>query len=223
MEILYLDNHLLVVNKQAGQPVQADRSGDADLLAEAKRFIGEKFNKPGNVFAGLVHRLDRPVSGVLVLARTSKAASRLSAQFRERTVEKEYVALVEGRVTEEGTIASFLRKEGTRVRQVSGGTAGGKEAELRYEPLGILGRRSLVKVVPLTGRPHQIRVQLSNQGFPIVGDLKYRASEEFDGRNIALHCHRMTLAHPVGGLRMTWTAPLPSTWPGEVVDLLGRE
>jgi len=223
VEILYLDNHLLVVNKAAGQPVQADRSGDADLLAEAKRLIGEKFNKPGNVFVGLVHRLDRPVSGVLVLARTSKAASRLSAQFRERTVEKEYVALVEGRVTEEGTIASFLRKEGTRVRQVSGGTAGGKEAELRYEPLGILGRRSLVKVVPLTGRPHQIRVQLSNQGFPIVGDLKYRASEEFDGRNIALHCHRMTLAHPVGGLRMTWTAPLPSTWPGEVVDLLGRE
>jgi len=216
VEVLFLDNHLLVVNKPAGQPVQEDSSGDLDLLTEAKAFIGREFNKPGKVFIGLVHRLDRPVSGVVVFARTSKAAARLSDQFRRRIVRKEYLALVEGWVTEPRSVTSFLQKRGVKVRQVKESAPGAKEATLRYEPLAVFGRRSLIKVVPLTGRPHQIRVQLSHDGFPIVGDVKYGAKLSLDGRNIALHCHRMTLAHPVLKEERTWSTPPPVSWPADV-------
>ncbi len=220
VNVLYLDNHLLVVDKPAGQPVQGDRSGDLDLVREAKSFIGTKFDKPGNVFIGLVHRLDRPVSGVVVLARTSKAASRLSDQFRNRTVQKEYVALVEGRVTEPGELTSFIRKDSGVVKLVRPKVAGAMKAILRYEPLAVFGHRSVLRVMPETGRPHQIRIQLASEVFPIVGDMRYGASSEFDGRNIALHCHRMTLEHPVQKTQSTWSAALPRSWPQEVREVL---
>lgn len=220
MDVLYLDNHLLVVSKPAGQPIQEDQSGDLDLLTEAKALVAREFKKPGKVFLGLVHRLDRPVSGVVVFARTSKAAARLSEQFRNRTVRKEYVALVEGRVTEGGTIRSFLRKRGTKVRVVKEGSSGAKEAILRYDVLAVFGRRSLVEIGLVTGRPHQIRVQLSRAGFPIIGDMKYGSGQAFDGRNIALHCHRLTILHPTVGDARTWDAAPPASWPQDVRELL---
>ena len=216
MEVLFIDNHLLVVNKPAGQPVQGDSSGDPDLLNEAKAFVGQKYNKPGKVFLGLVHRLDRPVSGVVALARTSKAASRLSEQFRLGTVRKEYLAIVEGRPIEGKHLVSFLKKEEQRVRQVKEGSPGAKRAQLDYELVIVMGQDALVRVYPKTGRPHQIRVQLAKDGYPILGDLKYGAKRTFDGRNLALHSLRLTLEHPVLKKPMTWSAPLPNQWPQEV-------
>ncbi len=211
-EVLYVDNHLLVVNKPAGVLVQGDRTGDPDLLSEAKIWLKEHFNKPGNVFLGLVHRLDRPVSGVIVFGRTSKGASRLSDQFRRRIPKKEYVAITQG-VLEGGRIlVDYLLKERERVRIVPPDTPGAQRAELRYEVVGSREGRSLVRVWLKTGRPHQIRVQLANLGNPIVGDMRYGAKTELDGRNLALHCYRLGLQHPTRDEWMSWNAVPPKSW-----------
>lgn len=226
LDVLYLDNHLLVVNKPAGLPIQEDESGDRDLLTIGKAFLKKEFDKPGDVFLGLVHRLDRPVSGVVVFARTSKAASRLSAQFRERTPDKRYIALVEGRLTGEGTEVDYLLKKGRIVERVKPGHPRGQRAEMNWKALATdksrLGILSLVEVELLTGRSHQIRVQLSGMGFPILGDLKYRATRPFDGRNMALHAHRITIEHPTKREKMTFTAPFPKTWRGYFDDVRGN-
>ena len=218
LDVLYLDNHLLVVNKPAGLPIQEDESGDRDLLTIGKAFLKKEFDKPGDVFLGLVHRLDRPVSGVVVFARTSKAASRLSAQFRERTPHKRYIALVEGRLTGEGTQVDYLLKKGRIVERVKPGNPRGQRAEMNWKSLATdksrLGMLSLLEVELLTGRPHQIRVQLSGMGYPILGDVKYRSKHSFDGRNMALHAHRITIEHPTKREKMTFTAPFPKTWRG---------
>ncbi len=217
-DVLYLDNHLLAVGKPAGLLVQADRTGDPDLLTLGKAFLKERFDKPGNVFLGLVHRLDRPVSGVVVLARTSKAASRLSDQFRRRVPEKRYLALVEGRLSGQGTREDWLAKVDRHVRVVKPGHPQGKRAELRWQalasertPSGVL---SLVEVTLLTGRAHQIRVQLAALGHPIRGDLRYGAGREFDGRNLALHSYRLDIEHPTKREPMSFSAPPPPTWRG---------
>ncbi len=217
-EVLYLDNHLLVVAKPAGLLVQADATGDPDLLTLGKAFLKERYDKPGNVFLGLVHRLDRPVSGVVVLARTSKAASRLSDQFRRRTPEKRYLALVEGRLDGSGTREDWLVKIDRHVRIIQPGTPGAKRAELRWQVLATertkAGALSLVEVELLTGRAHQIRVQLAALGHPIWGDLRYGAAREFDGRNLALHSYRLTVEHPTKRERMAFSALPPQTWRG---------
>ena len=210
--ILYLDNHLLVLNKPAGVLVQGDASGDLDLLTAGKAFLKERFNKPGNVFLGLVHRLDRPVSGVMVFARTSKAASRLANQFRARTVHKWYVAMVKGRMIGHGTLIDYVRKDHRTVRIVDENHPKGLRAELSYKVLKHIKDRSIVLVKLATGRPHQIRVQLSNQGFPIIGDFKYGAKEELDGRNLALHSGLLEIEHPTRQEQMKWSAPVPDIW-----------
>jgi len=213
LKVLYLDNHLLVVDKPAGVLAQADRTGDTDLLTIGKAYLKERFDKPGNVFLGLVHRLDRPASGVMVLARTSKAAARLSEQFRERTVEKRYLAIVEGRCTGEGDCVDYLLKEDRRVRIVArGGHPQAKLAKLHWQALAQGTGVSLVEVAMETGRAHQIRLQLANLGYPLVGDFRYGAKAELDGRNLALHCHELTATHPTLKERMTWTAPVPASW-----------
>ncbi|NNF58817.1 MAG: RNA pseudouridine synthase [Rhodothermaceae bacterium] len=214
MEVLYLDNHLLVVVKPPGLLAQADRTGDTDLLTQGKAFLKEKFDKPGNVFLGLVHRLDRPVSGVMVLARTSKAAGRLSKAFRERRVEKRYLALVEGRMSGAGEREDYLLKEDGRVRIVSADHPKGKRAVLRWQALGEEGRLSLVEVKLLTGRAHQVRVQLAALGTPILGDFRYGATRELDGRNLALHAYRLAFEHPVRREPLVFTAPPPVSWQG---------
>lgn len=210
--ILYLDNHLLVINKPAGVLVQGDASGDLDLLTAGKRYLKERFNKPGNVFLGLVHRLDRPVSGVMVFARTSKAASRLSNQFRARTVEKRYIAMVKGLMVGEETLINYVRKDHRTVRVVDENHPKGLRAELRYRVVKHLKGRSIVLVKLATGRPHQIRVQLAYKGFPIIGDFKYGAKEELDGRNLALHSSLLEIEHPTKNERIKWSVPVPPTW-----------
>ncbi len=218
VSVLYLDNHLLVVHKPAGLLVQEDHTGDPDLMTLGKAYVKREFAKPGAVFLGLVHRLDRPVSGVMVLARTSKAASRLSDQFRRRAPDKRYLALVEGRLDGQGVREDWLAKVDRHVRVVKPGHPEGKRAELRWQALATEktkhGSISLVEVELLTGRAHQVRVQLAALGHPILGDLRYKAQREFDGRNLALHSFRLEIEHPTQREAMTFSALPPATWRG---------
>lgn len=224
LDVLHLDNHLLVVNKPPGLLAQADVTGDPDLLTLGKAFLKDRFRKPGNVFLGLVHRLDRPASGVIVLARTSKAAARLSEQFRRRSPRKTYLAIVEGKIEGEGTLRHHLVKEDGRVRMVDSSHPSGREAELHWRALGTRetgeGKSSLLQVDLVTGRAHQIRVQVSAMGHPIVGDMRYGAERELDGRNIALHSRALTIEHPTLREAMTFVAPPPAIWPRYFDDLI---
>jgi len=213
LEPVYLDNHLLVVVKPPGLLSQADETGDADLLSIWKAYLKQRFAKKGGVFLGLVHRIDRPASGLLVLARTSKAASRLSEQFKQRAVEKDYVAVVEGRPSVEGPLVDYLQKQDRRVRIVSAAEPGALYARLDLSIRGGDSLNSLVTVRLHTGRPHQIRVQLASRGTPIVGDFKYGAKTELDGKNLALHAHHLSFEHPVRRISMEFDAPLPANWP----------
>lgn len=221
MTVLYLDNHLLVVDKPPGLLAQADATGDADVLTLGKAYLKERFGKPGNVFLGLVHRLDRPASGVMVLARTSKAAARLSEQFRRRRPVKRYLALVEGRLEGAGRWEDHLRKtDQRRVEVVPAGAPGALDARLAWQALATDGRRTLVDVALETGRPHQIRVQFSHRGHPLLGDRRYGARERLDGRTLALHCWRLEVDHPTRGEVMRWSAPPP--WAARFADPIAR-
>ena len=224
---LYLDNHLLVVAKPLGLLVQGDATGDADLVTLAKAYLKERFDKPGNVFVGLVHRLDRPTSGVVCLARTSKAASRLSDQFRRRAVEKRYLALVEGRLAGAGRCEGWLASAGGRVELVTEGAPGAKRAALGWRALASRAGRTLVEVDLETGRKHQIRVQLAALGTPVVGDFRYGSATPFaDGRGLALHAYRLAFEHPTRRVPVAFTAPPPAAWAGlfedEVAETVGR-
>lgn len=217
LDVLYEDNHLLAVCKPAGLLVQADRSGDKTLLDAAGSYLKHKYDKPGRVFLGLVHRLDRNVSGVVLLARTSKAASRLSGQFRDGTVDKVYQAVVTGRPRQsEGELRSWLSSKGdaqgvTRAKDEP--FPGARESLLRYLVLDSAGDLSRVEVKPLTGRRHQIRAQFALAGHPLLGDIKYGSRRRLAGRRLALHALSLTVSHPVGGNKLTLTAPLPEDWP----------
>jgi len=175
LKILYEDNHLVAVYKPAGILVQANVIGVENLLDIIKKFIKERDNKPGNVFLGLVHRLDRPVAGIVVFAKTSKSASRLSEQFREREVGKIYTALVEGETEDRGQLIHFIKKDTEKIVAVVGneGDEGYQECRLEYERIKTNKKYSLLKINLLTGRFNQIRVQLAHIGHPIVGDTKY--------------------------------------------------
>lgn len=214
IEILYEDNHLLAVIKPGGLLVQGDRTGDDTALAMAKRYIRDKYNKPGNVFIGLVHRIDRPVSGVVLFARTSKAASRLARQFHDRVAEKTYLAVTTGRLNKDnGELVAFLERDHKRSRAVSQPGPDSKKAVLEYRVLDRGGGRSLVEVVPRTGRHHQIRVQLAGISHPIVGDIKYGAVEPLADKTIALHAAVLAVFHPVGNEPVRFEAPPPDTGP----------
>lgn len=213
LPILYEDNHLLVVNKPAGLLAQADRTGDPDVLTLGKQYIKRRYNKPGKVFLGLVHRLDRPASGVMVLARTSKAAQRLTDQFKQRTVDKRYLAIVEGHVGEGASWTDHIAKVGERPQLVRPSHPRGKPAVLSFSPVATLDGLSLVSVMLQTGRPHQIRLQFSSRGFPLVGDMRYGSRRRLDGKNLALHCFQLGLTHPTRKEHMHWQAEPPATWP----------
>ncbi len=198
MRILYEDNHILVVAKPPNLPVQADSSGDADLLTLLKAYIKEKYQKPGDVYLGLVHRLDRPVGGVMVVARTSKAAQRLCAQFAGRQAAKRYVAIVEGNTPEEERLANAIaRDERLKTAWIAqAGEPGAKEAVLSYVTLAKdQGGRSLVDVSLVTGRKHQIRLQLSHRGFPILHDQRYNKNAK-PGNQICLWAYELRFVHP---------------------------
>jgi 23S rRNA pseudouridine1911/1915/1917 synthase len=212
LEILYEDNHLLVINKAAGTLVQGDKTGDEPLVEAAKLYIKEKYDKPGAVFLGLVHRLDRPVSGVTVLARTSKALSRMNRLFQTRDVEKTYWAVTASAPpAAEGNLVHWLLKDSSRnVTQVyEREREGAKRAELDYRLLYQKDGQFLIEVKPLTGRPHQIRVQLAAMGCPIAGDLKYGFPAPHPDQNISLHARSLSFMHPVRKEPLSITAPLP--------------
>ena len=210
IRVLYEDNHLLVVEKPANVPVQADASGDEDLLTACKGYIKEKYAKPGEVYLGLVHRLDRPVGGVMVFARTSKAAARLTQQFSAHRARKRYAAIVEGSAPGEGRLADFLWKdERTNTTSVvPEGTPGAKLAKLSFRTLAREGDLSLLDVDLQTGRPHQIRVQLSHAGFPIHGDQRYNPAAQV-GEQIRLWAYALTIVHPTLKEEMTFYALPP--------------
>ncbi len=220
--VLHEDNHLLLVNKPPGVLTQGDATGDAPLGELAQAYIKEKYQKQGNVFIGVVHRLDRPVSGVVALAKTSKALERLTAAFRTRAVDKVYWALVARRpATASGTLVHWLTKDERRNVVTAHGreVPGSQRAELDYRVLGPAGPYWLVEVRPLTGRPHQIRVQLATGlGTPIAGDVKYGAPQSLPNpRQIALHARRLTVPHPTKpGEAVTAEAPLPAGAPWAV-------
>jgi 23S rRNA pseudouridine1911/1915/1917 synthase len=221
IDVLYEDNHLLVVNKPAGLATMGVSEDTPSLLSLAKEHVRRVYHKPGNVYLGIVSRLDAPVTGVVLLARTSKAASRLTEQFRSRSVEKTYWAIVEGQLEpSEGTLRHHLRKD-ERHRRMHVTVASSRDAqlaELTYRPatginfqVGCGAGLSLVEIELLTGRKHQIRVQFAAAGFPIVGDRKYGGRRLFPS-GIALHSRRLAVKHPVLHTRMDFEAPLPASW-----------
>lgn len=214
--VLHIDNHLLVVDKPFGMLAQADRTGDPDLVSLAQQYLKKRFDRPGNVFVGLVQRLDRPASGVMVLARTSKAAARLSEQFRGRDVEKRYLALVDGRLVGEGTRVEWLVKgEKGTVRSVPEGSTDAKRAEMRWRAVSMEGQTTLIDVQLITGRPHQARVQLAGLGAPILGDRRYGSSATFaDGKAIALHSYKVRVKHPTLPDVLAFTAAPSGPWAG---------
>ena len=197
--ILYEDNHLLIVNKRAGEIVQGDQTGDKPLLEQVRDYIRVKGNKPGNVFCGLVHRIDRPVSGAVIYARTSKALSRMNEMVKNRAVRKIYWAIVEGVAPEQGHLVHFMQKNErlnkSFVSEVE--KSGMQRAELEFRRIGVSERYSLLEIELHTGRHHQIRAQLSAIGHPIKGDLKYGAKRSNEDGSISLHARRLVFEHPV--------------------------
>jgi 23S rRNA pseudouridine1911/1915/1917 synthase len=212
--VFHEDNHLLVLYKPAGLIMQRDHKNRANLLDLAKIWIKTRYNKPGNAFAGMVHRLDAPVAGVVMVARTSKAASRLSAQIREGTVEKRYLAVVQGRPRENrAQLEHSLVRAGRKSTIVAGTVPGSQKARLRYRVLSSRQGTSLLGIKLETGRRHQIRVQLAHIGCPIVGDVTYGASKSMDYGLIALLGHGLSFDHPTQAKRLVFETPIPTGWP----------
>ena len=201
MQILYEDNHIIVVIKECNIPVQEDNSKDLDMLTMIKQYIKEKYNKPGNVYLGLVHRLDRPVGGVMVFAQTSKAASRLSEQIRNKSIEKRYIALTHNHTKEHEILKDkLLKNEKTNTSKID---EKGKYAILEYNLIEYRNNMSLIDINLLTGRHHQIRVQLSHHGYPIYGDQRYGIDKE--GIQIHLWAYKLKFKHPVKDEIMEFT------------------
>lgn len=214
INIIYEDNHILVVEKKPNIPVCEDESKDEDLLNILKKYIKEKYNKPGNVYLGLVHRLDRPVGGIMVFAKTSKAASRLSDQVRTHQLKKVYYAVVDGNVKESDTLVDKLLKDNkTNITRVS---KDGKEAILDYTKIEYKDNFSLVRIDLKTGRSHQIRVQFSSRNHALYGDQKYNKNTKKD--NIALFAKELSFYHPTTKEFLTFSLPLPNRYPFNIFE-----
>lgn len=210
IKILYEDNHVLVVVKPCNMPVCSDSSGDMNLLTYLKGYLKDKYNKPGNVYLGLVHRLDRPVSGVMVFAKTSKAASRLSDQVRTNKINKKYYAVVCGNLSGSGKFFDKLLKD-SRTNMVSVDSRG-KDSSLEYSSIRSLKGLSLVDIHLITGRSHQIRVQFSSRNFPLYGDQRYNRNSKV-GEQIALFSYYLSFEHPVSHKVMEFCLDLPDAYP----------
>jgi 23S rRNA pseudouridine1911/1915/1917 synthase len=213
IEILFEDNHLIIVNKKASDIVQGDKTGDIPLSEKVKEYLKKKYEKPGNVFVGVIHRLDRPVSGAVIFAKTSKALERMNEMFRQHDVQKIYWAVVRNKPEPAiGTLVHHLKKneEQNKSYTFEAGTKGALQCELNYRIIGKSERFFLLEVIPKTGRHHQIRVQLSAMGSPIKGDVKYGYERTNEGGAIHLHARRVEFMHPVNKNMVNIVAPLPS-------------
>lgn len=208
--ILYEDNHIIVVEKKINIPVQEDDSKDLDLLSIIKKYLKDKYNKPGNVYLGLIHRLDRPVGGIMVFAKTSKAASRLSEQVRTHKMCKKYYAVVEGNLENKATLKDRLLKD--RRSNIVKVDRNGKDAELSYEVVSRRNNLNLVDIDLKTGRSHQIRVQFSSRNNPLYGDQKYN-KKALVGEQIALFAYSLSFYHPTTKELMTFKLQLPNRYP----------
>jgi len=212
--VVYEDNHLIIVNKASGVLVQGDETGDMPLSELVKSYLKEKYNKPGNVFAGVIHRLDRPVTGLVILAKTSKALERMNEMFRDKTIQKTYWAVVKNKPAKEaGKLVHWLVKD--KLKNVTTAytkdVRDGLRSELDYKIISSSNGFYLLEVNPLTGRPHQIRVQLASMGCPIWGDVKYGAPEGNKDGSINLHAKKLQFIHPVKKEPLTVDAGLPET------------
>lgn len=213
LQVLYEDNHLVIINKRVGDIVQGDKTGDLPLSEVVKLYLGEKYNKPGNVFLGVVHRLDRPTSGIVIFARTSKALTRLNKMLVDKKIDKTYWALVSGSIkNEEDTLINYLKKnEKTNKTTVfPDETDDTKKAVLHYKLLKQLDHYSLLEIDLETGRHHQIRAQFSFLGHPIKGDLKYGFKRSNTDGGIHLHARKIAFQHPVSKENIEIVAPLPN-------------
>lgn len=212
-KILYEDNHILVVVKKENMPVCPDESKDLDLLTDLKNYIKEKYNKPGNVYLGLIHRLDRPVSGIMVFAKTSKAASRLSEQVRLNKIKKKYYAVVCGKTEENGELHDKLLKDSkTNMVKVD---KNGKESILKYNLIKHKNDMSLVDIELITGRPHQIRVQFSSRNHPLYGDQRYNKNAK-PKEQIALVSYYLSFEHPTTKENLVFEIDLPKRKPFDI-------
>lgn len=213
MEVVYEDNHIIIVNKRSGEIVQGDKTGDKPLSDIVKEYIKEKYQKPGNVFLGVVHRLDRPVSGLVVFAKTSKALSRLNDMFRSGDVHKTYWAIVKKHdIAPEGTLTDWLTRNERQNKSYAHAheVAGAKKAVLKYSVRAVADNYMLLEVTLLTGRHHQIRCQLAHMGCPIKGDLKYGAPRSNPDGSISLHSRRVEFIHPVSKEPICVEAAVPN-------------
>ena len=213
LQVLHQDNHIIVVNKRAGDIVQGDKTGDKPLSDVVKEYIKENYNKPGNVFLGTVHRLDRPTTGIVIYARTSKALERLNKMLRDKTIKKTYWAVVQQQPKKAAdTLINYLKKnpKNNKSTAFTKEVEGSKKAILHYKTLKNLDNYSLLEVDLETGRHHQIRVQLSNIGAIIKGDLKYGAKRSNKDGSIHLHARKIEFTHPVSKELIKLTAPTPS-------------
>ncbi|HYK76141.1 MAG TPA: RluA family pseudouridine synthase [Daejeonella sp.] len=212
-DVLYEDNHLIAINKRAGDIVQVDDTGDESLDEKVKKYIAKKYNKPNGAFLGVVHRLDRPVSGVILFAKTSKALDRVNKKFKDREMKKTYWAVVRNRPAQpEGNLVHWLVKNPQKniTKAYDKEVPGSQRAELNYKLIGELGGYYLIEVDPITGRPHQIRVQLASLNCPIVGDNKYGYPRGSLKKSICLHARRLSFIHPVKLEPVEIFAPLPT-------------
>ena len=213
MKVVYEDNHIIIVNKRSGEIVQGDKTGDKPLSDIVKEYIKEKYNKPGNVFLGVVHRLDRPVSGLVVFAKTSKALSRLNDMFRTGDVHKTYWAITKRRdIAPEGTLTDWLTRNERQNKSYAHDreVPGAKKAILKYKVRSVSDNYMLLEVTLLTGRHHQIRCQLAHMGCPIKGDLKYGAPRSNPDGSISLHSRRVEFVHPVSKEQICVEAEVPA-------------
>ena len=214
INIIYEDNHILVVEKPVNIPVCEDCSHDLDLLTMLKKYIKDKYNKPGNVYLGLVHRLDRPVGGIMVFAKTSKASNRLAKQIQEHKMDKIYYAVVNGKINSDGEMVDYLYKDKINNMSYATDKNKGKEARLKYKRIGYNKDNdySLVEVFLYTGRSHQIRVQFASRGYSLVGDQKYGEIRD-NKTNIALYSHKLVFNHPTTKERVEFNLDIPKRYP----------
>ncbi len=213
LQVLFEDNHIIIVNKRPGDIVQGDKTQDKPLSEIVKEYIKEKYNKPGNVYLGVVHRLDRPTSGIVIFARTSKALERLNKMLREKTIQKTYWAIVKNTPSKSSdSLISFLKKnpKNNKSTVFQKETEGSKKAILHYQLIKRLDNYCLLEIDLETGRHHQIRAQLSSIGSPIKGDLKYGFPRSNKNGSIHLHARQIDFVHPVSKEKITLTAPLPT-------------